>query len=122
MMTPDHATSLVDTDPDPPTVCPRCGSSETIFARCTEGPHYGKIRCLDCGYKAFVKTPWTLARASRFTMPYGKHRGRTLAELADDPAGRDYLRWLADPTRDTGNPGIAARIMLEHVDAKRMSS
>jgi uncharacterized protein (DUF3820 family) len=110
--------STANTDPDPAATCRRCGSSETIFTRCTEGPHWGKIKCLDCGRTAYAKTPWTLARASRFTMPWGKHAGRKLADLIATDEGLGYLRWLAANVK--GNVGIAARIMLEHVEMKLM--
>jgi uncharacterized protein (DUF3820 family) len=112
--------ATTNTDPDPPATCPRCGSSDVVFTRSTEGLHYGKIRCLDCGYKAYAKTPWTLARASRFTMPYGKHAGRQLGDLIETEDGRSYVRWLA--TRDAGNPSVAARIMIEHIEMKRIST
>jgi hypothetical protein len=38
--------------------------------------------------------PWTLERAQRFTMPIGKYRGSTMAQIAlADPA---YLEWCAE--------------------------
>jgi uncharacterized protein (DUF3820 family) len=112
--------SVKTTDGDAAATCPRCGSSEIIFTRYKEGPHWGKIKCLDCGRTAYAKTPWTLARASRFTMPYGKHQGRQLGDLVETEDGLSYVRWLA--TRDAGNPSIAVIIMLEHVEMKMMST
>jgi hypothetical protein len=46
-------------------------------------------------YKPWEKrpSPMTLARAQAFTMPFGKYKGKALAEIqAADPG---YLRWLA---------------------------
>ena len=111
--------SVKTTDGDTAATCPRCGSSEIIFTRYKEGPHWGKIKCLDCGRTAYAKTPWTLARASRFTMPYGKHQGQKLADLTGTEDGLSYVRWLAANVK--GNVGIAASIMLEHVEMTRMS-
>jgi uncharacterized protein (DUF3820 family) len=90
--------------------CRRCSSTEKIVTRYTSGPHYARAKCLNCGKVVFVKKPWTLEQAMGFSMPWGKHQGRKLAELADDPAGRDYLRWLAREV--DGNVGIAAGMVL----------
>jgi hypothetical protein len=51
-------------------------------------------------------------------MPWGKHAGRQLHTLTGTDEGLGYLRWLA--TRNAGNASIAARIMLEHIEVKRM--
>jgi hypothetical protein len=37
-------------------------------------------------------------------MPYGKHRGRSLGELADD-GNRGYLEWLADTVGEGAGEG-----------------
>jgi hypothetical protein len=107
--------AITNTDPNPAATCPRCGSSETIFTRCTEGLHYGKIRCLDCGRVAFAMAPWSLQRARSFTLYFGKYRGRQLGDLIETEDGRSYVRWLAT-RRDAGNAAVAARIMLEHLE------
>jgi hypothetical protein len=108
-----------NTDPDPPATCPRCGSPDIVTTPCTSGPHFARARCNECRRVWFLKAPWTLARASRFTMPRGKHAGRQLGALIETEVGRSYVRWLAANIK--GNVGIAARIMLEHVEVKRMS-
>jgi hypothetical protein len=52
-------------------------------------------------------------------MPYGKHQGQKLADLTGTEDGLSYVRWLAANVK--GNVGIAASIMLEHVEMTRMS-
>jgi hypothetical protein len=106
--------SVKTTDGDPAPTCPHCASSETIFARCTEGLHYGKIRCPGCGWTTFAKTPWTLERARAFKLYFGRYRGRKLGALASTEEGRGYLAWLAANVE--GNVGIAARILVDHVE------
>jgi uncharacterized protein (DUF3820 family) len=94
--------------------CSRCSSTEKAVTRYASGPHYARAKCLNCGKVTFLKKPWTLERALEFNLPWGKYRGRMLLELTDDPAGRDYLRWLAREVH--GNAGIAAGIVLDHVE------
>jgi uncharacterized protein (DUF3820 family) len=125
MINHQHTTSPLNNtaegpDPDLGPTCPRCGSSEVTTTRLPTGQHFAKARCLECRRVWYLKTPWTLARASRFTMPYGKHAGRQLGDLVETEDGRSYVRWLA--TRDAGNPSIAARIMIEYIEMKRMST
>jgi uncharacterized protein (DUF3820 family) len=48
-------------------------------------------------------------------MPFGKHRGRTLADLAGTEAGRDYLEWLAENVE--GNAATAAAVVLGIIDS-----
>jgi hypothetical protein len=72
-----------------------------------------------CGRADFARTPWTLERARAFRLYFGKYKGRKLGNLTGTDEGLGYLAWLA--TRDAGNASIAASIMLEHVEAKRMS-
>jgi hypothetical protein len=43
-------------------------------------------------------------------MPIGKHKGRTLGELAATPAGRSYLRWASGNLSGRARP--AAGIVL----------
>jgi len=51
-------------------------------------------------------------------MPFGTHAGKTLAELAQTKSGREYLAWMANQLE--GNPGIAARILLDHATEARL--
>jgi hypothetical protein len=44
-------------------------------------------------------------------MPFGKHRGRTIGELAETAAGRGYLEWVV-ANFDDGGALTAARIVL----------
>ncbi len=48
--------------------------------------------------------------AAEFVMPFGKHRGRTLGQIARRDPG--YLRWLANKYRD-GKIGQRAMRLLE---------
>lgn len=101
-----------------PTPCHRCGSAEVVIKRLTGGPHFARVRCLKCGRVTFAKSPWSLDRARAFVMPWGRHRGRQLADLTGTHEGLGYLRWLADGVE--GNISTAARILLDH--ASRTSS
>ncbi len=98
-----------------PETCPRCGSDDLLEVRCDDtGPHYARIACRKCQrHIRFIPAPWSFARAEAFTMPFGKHRGKTLADLAKSEQGRDYLRWLA--ASDYGNAQKAAEIVLRGV-------
>jgi hypothetical protein len=92
-------------------LCPRCGSSNLSEIALTAGPHYSSTRCDDCGrHLKFNPRPWTLERALAFELPYGKHRGSKVGELAKSGIGKSYLAWMA--TNLSGNPGTAARIAL----------
>jgi len=46
-------------------------------------------------------------------MPYGRHKGRTVGELAKTGPGRSYLKWVAEYV--DGNAGMAAAIVLKEV-------
>jgi uncharacterized protein (DUF3820 family) len=105
--------------PDAALICPRCGSDD-IATTPASPPHHAEARCLECRRHWYITAPWTYEREKNFCMPYGKYRGHRLADLIETSDGLSYVRWLA--TRDAGNASIAARIMLEHVDEKRMSS
>jgi hypothetical protein len=75
--------------------CPHCGGN--VFSiRSATGPHFGRLECGDCHRRlGWLKTPWTLARARAFTMPFGKHRGWTIGELIATPDGKRYMSWVA---------------------------
>ena len=80
--------------------------------RIPTGPHHAALRCSVCArHIRFLPAPWTRHRAETFRMPFGVHAGRTLAELAGTESGREYLAWMVMHLE--GNPGIAARIVLE---------
>ena len=68
--------------------------------------HHAELLCGGCGaWIAWVRKPWTMARAFNFVAPIGKHKGKRMGELP-----RDYLTFAADNWR--GNPQIAAAICL----------
>jgi uncharacterized protein (DUF3820 family) len=114
---PQPGCELVFESYDPATACPSCGSTDLHVERCTSGPHYSQVTCRACGRVTWGKAPWTLERARAFVMPYGKHLGRPIGELAEsDP---DYLRWLARTSAE--NPGIAAGIVLGQADPENPS-
>ena len=56
--------------------------------------------------------------ACSFVLPFGKFKGRTVGDLADDKQGRSYLEWAAGNIE--GNAGIAAGIALGLVDPGTM--
>lgn len=55
----------------------------------------------------------TSERAANFTMPFGKYRGRTLADIGEQDIG--YLRWGAKEWDRT--LGRAVRFHLDQVDS-----
>lgn len=94
-----------------PQSCRRCGSSDLIETRCRTGPHFARIDCRGCGRMVkFVAAGWTPERAMAFTVPFGRHMGRTVGDLIGTPDGRRYLEWMASAVR--GNPGTAASVAL----------
>jgi hypothetical protein len=48
------------------------------------------------------KLGMTFDRAKRFEMPFGKHKGRTLDDIALDGDGLRYLDWLRGVREDEG--------------------
>jgi uncharacterized protein (DUF3820 family) len=98
--------------------CLRCGG-ELIEVTLPTGPHHAELRCSVCArHIKFLPAPWTRHRAATFRMPFGTHAGKTLAELAQTKSGREYLAWMANQLE--GNPGIAARILLDHATEARL--
>jgi hypothetical protein len=92
--------------------CPHCGSRNLSRVECHGGPHHARLACGSCHrHLRFLPAPWSLQRARRFVMPYGRHRGSPIGDLADSATGRGYLRWLVENT--DGNGATAARIVLE---------
>lgn len=61
--------------------------------------------------------PMTIEKAKAFKMTFGKHKGRTLSELADDEPG--YLNWLY--TAEKTSPEIKEAIKLLGQERKRAS-
>jgi hypothetical protein len=71
-----------------PTECPHCRSTGLVESP-AEPPHFARLDCGDCGrWLRWVGAPMTFDRAAAFVMPFGKHAGKTLAEIP-----RDYLLW-----------------------------
>src|SRR5262245_46059159 len=80
------------TDTPPDVRCPRCGGP-LLTERMESGPHFARTRCRACGFRRWERAPMTPERAAAFVLPFGRHRGRTLAEVG--VADRGYLEWLA---------------------------
>jgi hypothetical protein len=92
-------------------VCPHCGSSNLHELPLYATPGYWQTACSDCRlHIKFSAAEWTLARASEIEMPFGKHRGRKVGELAKTGNGRSYLLWVA--TTVPGYARTAARIVM----------
>jgi uncharacterized protein (DUF3820 family) len=99
------------TDPDGPR-CSHCGSARLREIRLDSVPHFARLMCAECGrYVKFLPAPWTMERALAFQMPFGKYKGASMAELSRDSEGLSYLAWAARSIQ--GNPGTAARLVLE---------
>ncbi len=94
--------------------CKRCGSSGTVMVTGTWGPHRGRINCVRCrGFISWARTPDHLLGES-WIMPIGKHKGRSLDEIAETDLR--YLKWAA---LELNQPRIRGRIacFLEHMEA-----
>ena len=73
------------------TTCHRCDAPLRII-RPALRPHWGQLRCDSCQkFRGFVATP--TEELGGYTMPFGKFKGRTLAEIAT--IDRGYLEWAA---------------------------
>jgi hypothetical protein len=58
----------------------------------------------------WLKAPWSAERAANLILWFGRHKGRSVGELATTSNGRVYLRWLAQNLDN--NAAIVARISL----------
>ncbi|MDG3008532.1 putative quorum-sensing-regulated virulence factor [Paludisphaera mucosa] len=85
-----------------PCRCPKCGASLRVELDTPrdDRPKGGQT----------PPRPMTDGRAADFQMPFGKHKGRTLAQIAD--VDRDYLTWLADNV-EPGSVQRAVRHFLQ---------
>jgi hypothetical protein len=92
--------------------CPKCHGADLATVKVpTKAGERIKVVCADCGrFVRHAPSPWTPARAHAFCLPYGRHKGRTIGELARTLSGRGYIRWLGENCRD--NVGKAARVAL----------
>lgn len=95
---------------DDSAVCPGCGSPAPV-TRPGKGPHAAGLWCPACErHVRWLRVPVDAAVAAEFVMPFGKHRGRTLGQIARLDPG--YLNWLANAFRD-GKIGQRAGRLLE---------
>ena len=88
--------------------CPKCDSVHVKTHLMTEGPHYAKQVCGDCGkFLKWEKNPNRESVLHKFFKPVGesggheydyicefgkKHRGEYLSEIAEDDP--DWLEWI----------------------------
>jgi uncharacterized protein (DUF3820 family) len=88
--------------------CPHCGGALELTAARRQPGHHDPPR----ERKPWEKPPqpWSLERARAFTMPFGKHEGKTMAEIAQ--ADRGYVRWAAEKCSNR-NVQKAAMLILE---------
>lgn len=69
---------------------PACVCDSTRYSRRQEKTHVG-LYCIGCGkWWKWEAQPITRERAAAFVLPFGKHKGKKLAEVP-----RDYLEWAA---------------------------
>ncbi len=75
------------------TVCTNCGSYDVLVTpfKMSNGALAIKGRCRVCERADRVAHN---ERPSEFVMPFGKYKGDTLSQIADDDP--DYLQWLLD--------------------------
>lgn len=96
--------------------CPRCGSERLATTPMGPGsPHHARTDCLDCGrFVRWEAAPMDAQRAADFVLPFGKHRGRTLEQIAADEEGRRYLHWLGAQDGIKGSVRRAIECHLAH--------
>lgn len=99
--------------------CPQCTGPLSI-RNDTPPPHFGRYVCSACGkFAGWVRTPLTPERAAAWVMPFGKHRGLTLAEIGETDIG--YLTWLV---ANVDRPSIqrTVRYFLDQAVAHKVDS
>jgi hypothetical protein len=90
--------------------CPGCGS-EALDLGPGRGPHKASVVCTACGrFMAWVGFPIDADVAAAFVMPFGAHKGKTMAELPPD-----YVAWLA--ANVAGRIGKRARVLLGRAES-----
>ena len=102
--------------PDTPRTCPHCGARLDAAPACQDGPRRDPGRSPERNDQPRERKPWepppqpwTLERAMAFQMPFGAHRGKTLATIeAEAP---DYITWGAEMF--DRNAGRAMRMIVE---------
>jgi hypothetical protein len=78
----------------PDLTCQHCGIT-AVPTVVTAGPHL-KALCSSCN--SYIKFIAQEKPRDEYTMFFGKHKGKTLCEIAQEPGGLDYLRWVAGAT------------------------
>lgn len=58
----------------------------------------------------------TFKDAAAFVMPFGKHKGRTLDDIAADDDGLQYLDWMRGVREDDGKNDQVDRALRAYID------
>lgn len=91
--------------------CPYCGSVNLDTVPCRTGPHFARVRCLDCKRQLrWAPAPLSPEHARAFVMPFGKYKGMTLGAIVATPDGSRYLRWLLSEA--DLRPGLARKLRM----------
>jgi hypothetical protein len=100
--------------------CHSCGSDRIQEVRCQQ-PHHARVDCLACGRKGrYLPAPWSLGRAERFSLGFGKFQGQRFDVLVKSEAGRSYLRWLIGQLDPHDNAVTAAMILSGLLDPEEV--
>jgi hypothetical protein len=94
--------------------CPRCGSARS---KVENGPHISTRWCSDCGNLLGTTTP--NGEPGAYRLRFGKHAGKTLADLGSTLAGRGYIVWLA--ANVSNEAGRQAQAFLELASAEAVA-
>lgn len=79
-----------------PTACKYCGGSLREGAEHNHGRHWKALKCTRCfKHNAWLPNPRYDENPGDFDMPFGKHRGKLLRDIATLPDGLSYLDWMA---------------------------
>jgi hypothetical protein len=74
------------------TDCPVCGGTLELFR--VPPPHWGRYWCEECEkFRGYAPLP--PEEYGALVMPFGRHEGETLSEIASCPGGVGYLGWAA---------------------------
>jgi hypothetical protein len=75
--------------------CRYCGATD-FATRPSEDPRFfARTDCRACGkLHRWEPFPMTAERAAAFVLPYGRHKGRCLADVGSTDEGRRYLWWM----------------------------
>lgn len=91
---------------------PGCGRTTDFTPGPTPTPDCnGRLDCPEHGFVGWAEAPMTIERARSFTLPFGKHAGRTLQGI--ETLEPSYVNWLASYCRQRSLKR-AAQCVLDH--------